>query len=512
MEKQNRTHGNAEAERLRLQAALDEAAGVEERRRNGRFATPYALAREMVSYGLSLLDGREISFLDPAAGTGVFYSALLSECAARSVKPARAVGVESSEDVFAAASGLWRDSGLELVHADFTAARPSVKADLVVCNPPYVRHHYIGRERKERLAAEIRRETGLSVPGLSGLYCYFVLCAHKWLAPGAVCGWLVPSEFMDVNYGAVLKKYLLENVRLLRIHRYDPADLKFPDALVSSCAVWFRNERVSGDREAEFSYGGTHENPETSRKVSLRELEGCGKWTRIPEDGVLPVRDAAVPSVGDFFTVRRGLVTGANDFFILTKERIAGLGLDMSFFVPVLPCPRHLGTDEIFPDGDGRPLREPQRFLLSCTLPEDELRESHPAVWRYLDGGRDTVGRKYLCRNRKVWYFQEKRAAAPILCSYMGRQTAGRAAPFRFILNHTDAVATNSYLMLYPKGRLEEAAARSPEILREAWKALSGIDAADLEREGRVYGGGLRKIEPGELARVKCPRLAELLA
>ncbi len=93
----------------------------------------------------------------------------------------------------------------------------------------------------------------------------------------------------------------------------------------------------------------------------------------------------------------------------------------------------------------------------------------------------------------------------------MGRGNDEHTAPFRFILNHTNAIATNSYLMLYPKATLQEAITQTPDILYEGWKALSNITADDLESEGRVYGGGLKKIEPKELSYVQYPRLAELL-
>lgn len=60
------------------------------------------------------------------------------------------------------------------------------------------------------------------------------------MAEGGVAGWLVPSEFMDVNYGKGVKYYLLSRVTLLHIHRFDPNDVQFADALVSSAVVWFR--------------------------------------------------------------------------------------------------------------------------------------------------------------------------------------------------------------------------------------------------------------------------------
>ncbi len=502
-----------ESKRIQLQTAIDNSKSIEDRRRFGQFATPYELAQEIISYGLTLQDEKEISFLEPAIGTGAFYSALLSECSKRSKSIKSATGIELDDDFFAAACKLWNDTNINLVNRDFIETDCLEKINFLISNPPYVRHHYIGQEQKTKLTTMAKNETGLSPSGLAGLYCYFILCAHKWLAPNAICGWLIPSEFMDVNYGGTLKEYLLNSVHLLRVHRYNPENCKFDDALVSSCVVWFRNETISGNYDIEFSYGGTHEDPEISRSVDRNTLDKHRKWTHFPQKSNAreQPKSSYIPTLGDFFTIKRGLATGDNEFFILSKEQINELGLDMKFFVPILPSPRHLKCDEVFRDKDGHPRLDTQYFLLSCTLAEDEVKEHYPSIWSYLEGGKDTVAQKYLCKSRKAWYFQEKRSATPFLCSYMGRGRSENIAPFRFILNHTNAIATNSYLMLYPKDFFSEAIARSPDILHKAWEILANITASDLECEGRTYGGGLKKIEPKELAHVKCPQLAELL-
>lgn len=501
-----------ESRRIQLQAAIDQSKSIENRRRFGQFATPYELAQEIISYGLTLQDEKEISFLEPALGTGVFYSTLLSECGKHSKSIKSAIGIELDNDFFAAANELWGNTIINLVNGDFTETSCFENINFLVSNPPYVRHHYLGQGRKAKLSAMLRGETGLSLSGLSGLYCYFILSAHKWLAPNAICGWLIPSEFMDVNYGNTLKEYLLNNVHLLRIHRYNPKNCKFDDALVSSCVVWFRNEIVQGNYSVDFSYGGTHEEPEISRTVDRNILKKQRKWTHFPERTYASeqVKNIYTPTLGDFFTIKRGLATGDNDFFILSKEQIDNLELDMNFFTPILPSPRHLKCDEVFADKDGYPRLDTQYFLLSCTLQEYELKENYPSVWHYINSGKDTTAQKYLCRNRKVWYFQENRSVTPFLCSYMGRERSGHTAPFRFILNHTSAIATNSYLMLYPKDILSKAISQSPDFLYKIWEALANITASDLECEGRIYGGGLKKIEPKELSYVKCSTLAEL--
>lgn len=501
-----------ESKRMKLQNEIDNGKSIESRRRFGQFATPYGLAQEIMSFGLTLQDKKEISFLEPAFGTGAFYSALLSECGKQAKSINTAIGIELDKDFFSAAKDLWCHTNISLINGDFTEIEPFEKVNLLISNPPYVRHHYIEQEKKSKLLAMAQKETGILLSGLAGLYCYFILAAHKWLAPDAICGWLIPSEFMDVNYGGQLKEYLLNKVHLLRVHRYNPANSKFDDALVSSCVVWFRNEIMKNNYDVEFSYGGTLEDPEVCRNVDRNTLEKSKKWTHFPTISIntAQFQNVHTPILGDFFTIKRGLATGDNDFFILSKEQIEEFDLDMKFFTPILPSPRYLKCNEVFSDKYGNPRLDTQYFLLNCSLSEEEVKTNYPSIWNYLSNGIDTTAQKYLCKNRKVWYHQESRTPTPFLCSYMGRKSSEHAAPFRFILNHTKAIVTNSYLMLYPKTVLQEAIAQTPDMLYEVWNALHNITANDLESEGRVYGGGLKKIEPKELANVKCPRLAEL--
>jgi adenine-specific DNA-methyltransferase len=230
-----------EARRIALQDELDGRKTQKERNRLGQFATPTLLASDMLAYALTLVpESAPVRFLDPAIGTGSFYAALLRHFPRQQVRGA--VGVEIDPHYGKPARGLWLDRGLKIELDDFTVMKPPLAAErfnLVVCNPPYVRHHHMGVDEKGRLRAATTAASGVRITGLAGLYCYFLGLAHAWLADDGIAGWLIPSEFMDVNYGGPVKRYFLTEVELLRIHRFDPNDLQFGDALVSSAVVWF---------------------------------------------------------------------------------------------------------------------------------------------------------------------------------------------------------------------------------------------------------------------------------
>ncbi len=63
--------------------------------------------------------------------------------------------------------------------------------------------------------------------------------------------------------------------------------------------------------------------------------------------------------------------------------------------------------------------------------------------------------------------------------------------------------------MLYPKSQLQEALREHPELEAKVFEALQRITPAQLLSEGRVYGGGLHKVEPKELAQIPARAVLE---
>lgn len=500
-----------EARRLALQAALDAEKTPEQRNVMGQFATPTALAKDILAYAISLLPHRApIRFLDPGIGTGSFYSALRASVPAKRIKAAE--GFEIDPHYGEPAQALWARTPLKSRMADFTTAVPPAEDEerfnLLICNPPYVRHHHILNGEKLRLQDASEQACGVRIVGLSGLYCYFLALSHPWMSEGGIAGWLIPSEFMDVNYGRTVKRYLLGKVNLLRIHRFDPNDVQFGDALVSSAIVFFRKELPPADHHVQFTFGGMLADPKISRLIPAQELKKEHKWTRFPLAEIREKHNGA--TLGDLFRIKRGLATGDNRFFILTREQIEQHELPWDFLKPILPSTRYLEGDHIKADTQGNPVLERKLFLLDCCLPEEIVKERYPKLWAYLQTGKPEVSERYLSRHRKPWYSQEDRPPAPFICTYLGRSDKKNGRPFRFIWNESQATAANVYLLLYPKPALARALATDKSLTRNIWTWLGSIKAEELLGHGRVYGGGLHKLEPNELASVPADDIARL--
>lgn len=501
-----------EARRLILQDQLDGEKDAFERNRMGQFATPAWLAADMLRHGKTLFDKEEnVRFLDPALGTGAFYSALLRIFT--SARISAATGYEIDPHYGNLANELWSETGIDVCLEDFTSAaapKDGDKFNLLICNPPYVRHHHIGNDNKRRLQLNVKDACGAEISGLAGLYCYFLGLSHPWMTDGGLAGWLIPSEFMDVNYGRSIKRYLLDEVTLLHIHRFDPKKSQFRDALVSSAVVWIRNKRPRPGHGVRFTFGGTLAQPELERVVPWEELRRESKWTRYPQqETTTPANDLVL---SDFFRIKRGLVTGKNSFFILAAGEIERRRLPFEAFKPILPSPRYLTNDEIRCDRKGDPLLERRLFLLDPPWTEVEIEREYPALWIYLEEGKEAgIATHYVCRHRAPWYRQERRPPAPLLCTYLGRSDHKTGQTFRFILNHSQATAANVYLMLYPREPMANMMRKRPELKRRVWEFLNTISPQTVLRESRVYGGGLHKLEPKELGRVPVSGIAELL-
>ena len=126
-----------EKRRLKTQNLLDEAKTKHERNQLGQFATPTALARDMLEYSKKLLsESQNIRFLDPAFGTGAFYSAFLRFFQPSQIESAQ--GYEIDPLFAQPAAKFWSNTPLELKITDFTKASPPAqnrnRINLLICN------------------------------------------------------------------------------------------------------------------------------------------------------------------------------------------------------------------------------------------------------------------------------------------------------------------------------------------------------------------------------------------
>ena len=244
-----------------------------------------------------------------------------------------------------------------------------------------------------------------------------------------------------MNYGRALKRYLLERVTLLHIHRFDPSDVQFADALVSSAVVWFRNELPPTTHQVRFTFGGSLSRPTVERTVPARALAQEAKWTRFPVSAVR--LKSTLPTISDFFTIKRGVATGDNSFFILSEATIKERGLPLEcltdFAKSALPRGRrNRGRQE------WRSALRPAALLLDPDLPEDEIETRLPKLWAYLQEGRaKRLHEGYLCSHRPFGTRRKiaelRRSCAPTLeCS-----DTKNGRPFRFILNNSKATVAN---------------------------------------------------------------------
>ncbi|MCX6626277.1 MAG: hypothetical protein NTW28_01420, partial [Candidatus Solibacter sp.] len=288
----------------------------------------------------------------------------------------------------------------------------------------------------------------------------------------------------DVNYGEAVRDYLTSKVELLRIHRFCPSDAQFSDALVSSAVVVFRKNTPKNDATVQMSFGGPLLAARDSANVPVRTLRESKKWSGFPNRRSHERKGHAGVCLGDLFSIKRGLATGSNNFFILAQDEAERAGIPKEFQRPILPGPRHVQVDNVERDSDGSPLVSPRLALIDCSLTEDEIKLRYPLFWKYLETGKTAgIHETYLASRRRPWYSQEKRPPAPFVCTYMGRTRNGKT-PFRVIWNKSNATAANVYLLLYPKPALAAALRETPELYSAVFDLLRNIETETFVDEG----------------------------
>lgn len=475
--------GKAAAARIRsairngedpLGDALCRVRCARDRRPLGAFYTNLSIINPMVSWAL---DQHPETFVDPGSGSGRFSvaAAMRSRRVAIVAVDLDPIAALISRAALAAVGA----RQVTVINGDFLRVRlrlgPGVAA--FVGNPPYVRHHGLSPETK-RAAARLASNAGYTVSKLAGLHALFYLATlAKHGRQGDVGSFVTSAEWLDVGYGSIIRSMFTKGLGGNSVTLFDPRSVPFDDAMTTAAISTFRIghagptstlRKVQG--RSRLMLGGR------GRVVGRKTLECAKRWSPLfsGEAQAEPTR-----TIGAIFNVSRGQVTGANSFFVMTRDEAKQRGVE-GFCTPVITRAEEiLASDGVVRDVSGR--------MVALTVPRDLDVRSYPKLAAYISAGEAAgVHRGYVTSRRRPWYALTFRKP-PIVATYMARQ-----AP-KFARNPNGLGTLNVVHGLYPRQPIEDAA------LDAVVSELNGARRHFVGR-GRTYHGGLEKFEPSEMA------------
>lgn len=482
----------------------------EDRRKLGEFYTPQPIAAFMTRW---ILD-KPRRIVDPACGSGGFLIEAIYRLIDLGIKPVDAVRYVHGVDynplavTMATANILLRvpESQPNIECFDFLKAHTARSFENIVCNPPYTRHHELSGEYKEEIARIVGDEAGIRLSRLSSVYVHFLIHSLESMRDGGRMAFITPNEFLDVDYGKILKKFLREKSQIRSFIIFHESSLLFRQALTTACITLVEKGRAQEEvtvikleswPDSSTSLIEAIEGTRTSLpgarivRVPQSSLDYQTKWSRIGEP--VAVRSRLVVEMRNLARVKRGVATGANEFFILSDDERKKWKIHQKYLRPIIANSRFVPFVDIT-EADLRSLcREGMKtWLLDINLPIEEL-ECDPVVKYLAYGQRRGFNKRYLTKTRDLWYSQEHRAIPPIIFPLMIRQNP------RFVYNRTQAIISNNLHGVYPESELFKGHSQVEAFLGYLNSSLA---LGDLSSVGRTYGGGLLKLEPGEVERL----------
>lgn len=457
---------------------------LEHRKKFAQFFTPFPVAQFMTMW---LIGNKKLkTVLDPAFGLGVFARAIRQtnkECLIK--------GFEIDETILRQAANIFdNEKNTSVQLKDYMFNDWENRYDGIICNPPYFKFHDYDNLTTLK---EIEEKLGLKLNGFTNLYTLFLLKSAYQLNAGGRAAYIIPSEFLNSDYGKLVKAYLIKNKLLRYILIFDFEENVFEDALTTASILLFANDNEKSgvefiniktldelfDLQKKFS---AYPKIKSEKAIEFSKLNPEIKW-RAYYKKQNAIRFKNLVPFSNFGKVVRGIATGANEYFTFNQSKAKQFRIDEEYLLPCIT--KSVDVDgAFFTKRDFEVLKEQDKFIYLLNA----IEPNKPSVKKYLAKGEaEEVHRKFLTANRNPWHTLENRLPSPIWVSVFNRKG------LRFIRNEANISNLTTFHCIYlnlfsiPKADLFFA------------YLLTDISKDIFNDNRREYGNGLQKFEPNDI-------------
>lgn len=459
----------------------------------GSYYTPFRTVRFMRDYLAKehKLYGR---VLEPSVGDGRFIDEFEKE-----KNPQSFVAVELIEEKVRQLRNKRYSERVEIVADDFLrfSEKTNEKYQLVIGNPPYINIKNLEDDSKEK-AREICEKYQLPSSLMQNMWVAFVLAAVSCLERDGTIFFVLPMEFLQVQYAEKIRLFLEEHFDTIHILTFK--ERMFPKIEQESCLVYLTNE-FKNHPYINFKMYAKLDSDVPYYCSKIERNKPLKKWTNaILSDAdidLLNLMDSKYKKVSEVCDASPGIVTGANNEFILTKEQVEQLECQ-EFILPTIPKSNILNGQFILTQDVVQEIGEKgNRIYLLNLLNVDEkffsesLKEYLIAIGEKENAAKIKLKNRYKCRIRKPWYgvpivrngdifFFKRYDRVPRICV----NEAGL---------YTTDIAYNMRL----------SSAYDKESM--AFCFYNSLTLTQCEFYGRYYAGGVSELTPSEFKGLAIP-------
>jgi methylase of polypeptide subunit release factors len=333
--------------------------------------------------------------------------------------------------------------------------------DIIIGNPPYVPQEEIEdplgkidrnkyKALKTMAAQDFPQDLNeLSINGKSDLYTFFYIRGLRLLNPNGILTYISSNSWLDVEFGAWLQKFLLENCPVYfiidnlskRVFRSAGINtiiavigakqkMVASDDLIRFAAfklpfessLYTENFLTIEETQNRIDYDYLRVNPVPRIKLLEEGLNNStenkyqgSKWGSIyikAPDIYFTIMEKAkdkLIKLGNVATITRGYTTGADEFFYIPKSN--PYNIEKEFLKPVIKSPRECQSILINPD-------ELKYWLFMCPYEKKEIKgtnalkyiEMGETVKKYIKQGKDKgkyiigINNVSTVKGRKNWF------------------------------------------------------------------------------------------------------------
>lgn len=469
----------------KIEAAYTASIPIAHRKKYAQFFTPAAIADLMTDW-LAMSEGlRDV--LEPAFGLGIFTRHLLRKRSGITVK-----GFDIDRNILDWAHKEFGGcANVRLTLQDYIYGDWENKYDGIICNPPYFKFHDYDNKHYIR---EMERRMPCRLNGFTNLYTLFLLKSIFQLRPNGRCAYVVPSEFMNSDYGVMVKDFLLRSKTLRHVIVFDFEENVFEDVLTTACIILCANDDncdkikfttlrslsdISAVRRLIRDY------PTTSG-LDVSDLNPSVKWRVYYQEHHSRNFKNLVPFT-DYAVAMRGIATGDNDYFTFSQSKADAFNISDKYLLPCVCKCADVQTAN-FTSAEFIKLRDDDKkvFLLNAVDTNDKY------VRDYVERGEcDGIDKRYLTSKRKPWFILERRTPSPIWVTVFNRKGP------RFVLNTAGVSNLTTFHCVYPVKDIF----RDVSVNLLFAYLISNTAKEIFNRNRREYGNGLRKFEPNDINR-----------